>query len=371
MNGPEAHSVEHIRSPLGILLALLSLAALLVGLIVPTGASALYDPVGPGSAVLKFDKGFLAFLKRDGVKLAATAPARLKAGKLTLPVGGGKVDPTIGKGTIEAQGALVFENQRKRLPLKSIALKTAPAPLIGKVGGSQLKVATTAKLATKRNGFGSEVSAKALKLTAKVATRLNKKLRSPKPFYAGQLIGQIASQTEPITTAILPTGAARLAPDPAFLAKLKALFVSLNPVAPAVLEPGPVLSLPIAQESALAPDLSSGSLRTDGAFELLQLGAGQVFLKASWLEFPATFSSELEVEPTPAFPGKEGRLPLLSLAAGSLSSDPAARTISDTAAPLTLSAKLAQTLDEAFAEGKPVFNPGEALGAVSFTAQGQ
>jgi hypothetical protein len=346
-------------------------AVLLALLILAPAASASYDPVGSGSAAIKFDKGFLAFLKRDGVKLAGGAPARLKTGKLTLPVGGGTLDPTIGKGTIEVEGALVFENQRKRLPLKSIALKTAPAPLIGKVGGSQLKVATSAKLATKRSGFGSEVSAKGLKLSAKVATRLNKKLRPPKPFFAGQKIGQIAAQTEPITTAILPSGAAHLTPDPAFLAKLKALFVSLNPVAPATLEPGPVLSLPIAQESALAPDLSSGSLRTDGAFELLQLGAGQVFLKASWLEFPAAFSAELEVEPTPTFPGKEGRLPLLGLAAGALSSDPAARTISDTGAPLILTAKLAQSLDEAFAEGKPVFNPGEGLGTISFAAQGQ
>jgi len=173
---------------------------------------------------------------------------------------------------------------------------------------------------------------------------------------------------------ILPQGQATLAPDPAILAKFKSLFVSLNPISPAELAPGPVFHFPIIAGSQIAPDASSGTLRLDGAIEALQLGAGQVFQKEFWLDLSARdTSSEVDVEPTPAFPGKLGRIGTyaIGMAGASVVSEPKSRTISVSGATFSLDAQTAQTFNEAFAEGKAVFAPGEVLGTVGFAAVGQ
>jgi hypothetical protein len=122
----------------------------------------------------------------------------------------------------------------------------------------------------------------------------------------------------------------------------------------------------------IAPDASEGSLRLGGAIELLQLGAGQVFHKEYWLDLGAkSDSAEVDVEPTPAFPGKLGRIGVFDIGVGSVSSDPKSRAISVAGAPLTLTAATAQTFNEAFAGGKAVFGAGEAFGSVGFGALGQ
>jgi hypothetical protein len=202
-----------------------------------------------------------------------------------------------------------------------------------------------------------------LALTEKVATRLNKKLQTKDFFQEGQAIGSLKSQPLPQRVAILPQGQGTLVPDPAILAKFKALFVSLNPISPAELAPGPILKFPIAVGGQIAPDASEGSLRLGGAIELLQLGAGQVFHKEYWLDLGArSASAEVDVEPTPAFPGKLGRIGVFDLGAGVVSSDPKSRAISVSNAPLILQAQTAQTFNEAFAAGKAVFGAGGPLG---------
>jgi hypothetical protein len=335
-------------------------------------ARAAYDPLGSGTTRIVFAKPFLAFLKKDKVKLATTKPARLKAGALTLPVSGGAMDPTTGKGEIDDEGALVFRSARKSVPFKNFTVKTKHSPLTAKVGGGQLKVATAAKIASVREDFGTGFSAKKLKLTAKVATRLNKKLRPRAPFAAGQVIGFTKSRTQPQTITILATNRATLFPDPAFLAKLDGLFVSLNPIAPAERAPGPTFSFPIVAGGAIAPDASLGTLRTGGDVEFLQLGAGQVFWHEQWLDLGAGANlAEVNVQPSPPYPGKLGQIPILDLGAGAVVADRHARTIAVSGAPLNLNAQTAASFNQAFAQGKEAFRAGEALGSLSFTAQGQ
>lgn len=350
-----------------------SLSLLATLLLVPA-AQATYDPIGAGSAKLLLDKGFVSQMKAEGVKVTATAPAKLKGGAVVLPVSGGTLDPTLAKATIETEGAVVFQAANRKVPLRQIEVKTKKTPLYAKVGGGQLKLTSAKSLAFKREGFDSSFAAKGLALTQKVATRLNKKLRTGKFFKEGQLIGALKSQTQPQVVTILPQGQATLVPDPAFLAKLKSLFVSLNPISPAELSPGPVLHFPIAGGGALAPDGSEGTLRTAGAIELLQLGAGQVFQREYWFDLGAkSTAAEVDVEPTPAFPGKLGQIGVfgIDLAHAVVSSEPKSRTISVSGASLSLAAQSAQTFNEAFAAGKAVFAAGEAFGVVSFAAVGQ
>lgn len=356
-----------MRREAGAAIALAFLALLAIAPL----AHATYDPLGSGTAKLTLDKRFLSFLAKDGIKLTASAGAKRKGAAITLPVSAGNMDPTIGKGEIDTEGTIVFQNERKRVPLRSLVLKTKHSPLIAKVGGSQLKLATSAKLSSRRAGFGTAFGAKALKLSAKVATRLNKKLRPEAPFAQGQPLGTLASNAQPKLATILEQGRATLLFDSAFLAKLDSLFVSVNPIFPAE-HNGATFTFPIILGGQLAPDGSAGTLRTGGSVELLQLHAGQLFWHEPWLDLAArSDSAEVDVEPTPSFPGKLGRIGVFDLGAAAVASDPQARTISVSGAPLALQAQTAKALNEAFAEGKEAFKAGEAAGALSFTAAGQ
>ena len=131
-------------------------------------------------------------------------------------------------------------------------------------------------------------------------------------------------------------------------------------------------AFPIVAGSQLAPSGSEGTLRTGGQIEFLQLGAGQVFQNELWLDLATrSDTAEVDIEPTPAFPGKLGRVGAYELGVAPVASDPEARTISVSNAPLVLTAATAHHFNEAFAAGKGVFAAGEAFGAMSFVAQSQ
>ncbi|HEX7279223.1 MAG TPA: hypothetical protein VF255_06305 [Solirubrobacterales bacterium] len=337
----------------------------------PLAASAARDPIAGGTTRLVLDKRFAAFLERAGVSVTADGGATKRGRTLVLPVTGGSLDPTIGRGEVEQEGRILLSGPGRRLQIRKLMVKTNSAPLVARVGGSQLKVATSTATGSKRRGFGTVFSARNLELTEKVATRFNKKLRPRQQFEDGQLIGKLVTSAQPLVTSILPTGRATIVFDAAFLAKLDQHFVSLNPISPAE-RMGATFTVPIIAEGALSPDLSIGTLRTGGEIEFLQLGAGQIFWHESWFDvgLHATLA-EVNLQPTPAFPGKLGQIPILSLAGGAVASDPDSRSISLGGAPLTMTEGSAAAFNQAFAGGKDDFKTGELLGTLSFTAKGQ
>lgn len=345
--------------------------ALIPLLAFPLAAQAAYDPVGSGVSRIVLDKRFAAFLEGAGVSVTAKEGAAKRGRALVLPVSGGNVDPTIGRGEVEQQGSFVFSGPGRSLRVRKLVVKTTHAPLVARVGGSQLKFATSTATESKRRGFGTAFTARKLELTAKVATRLNKKLRPRQRFYPGQPIGTLRTEAQPLLASIVSAGRATLVFDSAFLAKLDQHFVSLNPISPAE-RFGATFTLPIIAEGALAPDASAGTLRTGGEIEFLQLGAGQVFWHELWFDVGVHATlAEVDVEPTPAFPGKLGQIPVLALGGGAAESNVGSRTIALAGAPLTLAAGTAATFNQAFAAGKDDFSAGELMGTLSFTAQGQ
>jgi hypothetical protein len=345
--------------------------ALALVLFFPLPARATYDPVGGGVTRIVLDKRFAAFLEGAGVSVTGKAGAAKRGRTLVLPVSGGNFDPTLGRGEVEQEGTILFRGPRRRVLVRKLVVKTTNAPLVAKVGGSQLKLVASTATNSKRRGFGTAFSAKKLELTAKVATRLNKKLRPRQLFEAGQSVGTLTTEAQPLLASVVPVGRATLVFDAAFIAKLDQHFVSLNPVSPAE-RFGATFTLPIVAGGALAPDVLAGTLRTGGEIEFLQLGAGQVFWHELWFDVahPAALA-EVDVQPTPAFPGKLGQLPVLALGPGVAASDPAARTIALAGAPLALTAGTAATFNQAFAAGEEDFGAGELIGTLSFTAQGQ
>jgi hypothetical protein len=361
--------MSNLRSLAAIFLALGCL------LLAPV-AHADYDPLGSGTTKLTLDKGFLALIKQNGVKLSATAPAKLKGSAVTFPVSGGKFDPTAAKGTVEHEGALVFRAGNRSVPIKALQLKTTQkhSPLSAKVGGSQLKLASAKSLVVSRSGFGNKVKVQTLTLSSKLATRLGKKLRLKDVFKEGLPLGQTLTSANPVTIAVLGQNKAAFSFDPGIEAKLRSLFVAVNPIFPAE-HIGAQFTLPIFG-GTIAPDASQGTLETSGSLEFLQLGGGQVFWAEDWLDLAAkTAGPEVNVQPSPPFPGKLGRTPVatFTFTAPALA-DAKARTVTVNGAALALGAATAATFNELFAkpQGKDgVFVAGEALGTVSFTAQGQ
>jgi len=351
----------------------LLVALALVGA-VPAEAS--YDPIAGGATKLTLDKRFAAQLRDHHVKLVAQAPLRIRGRTLIFPVSSGLLDPVAARGTVEHEGTLVFQVGPHKLPLRGLILKTTQAnsPLAAKFGGGKLKLASSARLRSARAGFGLRSTVAAMRLSQKVAVRLDKKLHLRGVFEEGEPFGSSVTDAQPATTAILPAGRVSLAPAPGFLAKLRELFVSLNPVAPAELAPGPVLSLPVFGGN-LAPDAATGALTTEGALEFLQLGGGQIFWQAPTLDFGLRVAgAEVNIQPSPPYPGKLGPIGILGLGSWAATSEPAARRISVADATLTMQPETAAAFNEAFArpQGKQdVFGAGEAVGSVSFTAQGQ
>jgi hypothetical protein len=347
-----------------------TIAALCLLLCLSSPAQAKNDPLGSGKTKLTLDEGFLSFLAQNDLKLRAKGGAKRKGATITLPITGGSMDLAEGNGEIQQEGTILFEGKKGKVPLREITIKTKKTPLIAKVGGSQLKLAQAKQIASNRNGFGSSFKATKLTLTAKLITRLNKKLRPKLPFAEGQPFGKLSAKPQPALITIEDKGKATLAFDPAFVAKLDSRFVSLNPISPAERQ-GTSFTFPIAAGGALAPDGSQGTLRSAGAVELLQLHGAQLFWQEPWLDLGThQASTEAELLPSPPYPGKIARGAIFDIAPTAVASEPKQRTISIAGAPLTLNATGAQELNEAFGEGKGLFGVGEVVGAVGFSAVG-
>jgi hypothetical protein len=345
-----------------VTLALLMVVAALA----PVGAAA--DPVAGGQVRLQLDKRFRTFLARDRVRLAPAEGAVGAGGALRFPLTGGEFDPVAGKGKLELGGAMVFRNARKQVPVRKIAFETSGSPFVAKVGGTQLKVAT-ARPSSSRQGFGARLLARRLRLTPKVATRLNKKLRPPVPFVAGQVIGDLVAVERPLVTSLIPSGRMHLVLDSAFVEKLDRQFVSVNPIFPAE-HSGADFTLPIGDRSTLAPDAAAGTVRSGGELEFLQLGRGQVFWRELWFDFGAkAVLAEPDLQPSPPFPGRLEQGPILELSGGTVASDPSALTIGLAGAVLSLSAPTAASFNQAFAEGNELFHAGERAASLTFAAR--
>jgi hypothetical protein len=330
-----------------------------------------FDPVASGTTTLTLSAPFSRLLAAHHVSIDAQGGAKRSGRKVVLPVASGEFEPLQGTGTVESEGTIVFVAGKRKLPFRAIVFKAKRSPLYAKVGGGQLKIASGAKLASKREGFGFGFAATGLKLTAKITSRLNKKLRLGKAIAPGQALGTLTSRVAPATVHLLPQNRISLAMDPAFMTKLNKLFVSLNPIAPAELGAGPTLSFPVGPESVLAPDAATGLIQTGGSVELLQLGSAQIFWRELRLEpAAATISAEPDLEPSPPKPGKQAFGPLLSLAGGQITADPSARTIAVAGQTATLTASTAEALNSSFSDGKTTFAPGETICTISFTAQG-
>ncbi|HYH53724.1 MAG TPA: hypothetical protein VD761_06305 [Solirubrobacterales bacterium] len=310
------------------------------------------------------------------MRISVTAPAELRRGAVEFPVSGGKLDPATERGTVEHEGAVVFTAGARRIPIKALQLKTTQrrAPLSAKVGGSQLKLGTVRSIAFSRAGFGARITVSRLAVSAKLATRLGKKLDLKGLFEPDQALGSVQTQARPETITVLGEGKAALTLDPGFEAKLRSLFVAVNPIFPAE-RSGAAFTLPLSG-GTISPDGLLGTVASSGTLEFIQLGGGQVFWQNAALGLSShSASAALDVQPSPPYVGKIESALFASMTLTSPAvPNPQARTVTIPGASLGLDPVIAATFNEVFAKPKGrdgVFAAGEALGTVSFAAQGQ
>lgn len=358
-------------------------------------ASAAANPVAPGGkTTITLNSGLVNKLKKSKVKLSGISPATVKGKTVTLPIGSGSID-TAGAGELEHEGGLKFKAGKKSVKVTALVLTTSTNSITAKVGSKTMKLATVAGASASRNGFGTNVSASSLKLTSKAAKELNKKLGlptktkkkkngkkvkgTPAPFKANQVLGKSATETQPKTLGVQPTGAINLTLDPSDISKLAEVGTELQLIAPATPVALTTVGFPIGTTGTIAPSAKEGSVRSLGGIKLHQpLGGSEetnITLNAIWVELStgrATVEVTIQSTIPPANLGEFHRISIatLDMSGATIKEDPAAHTVTVENGKANLEATTATVLNEVLGTpyGKKPFNAGDPLGTFSFTA---
>jgi hypothetical protein len=394
-------------------------AALFAALALAPLASATPDPLASGTTTVTLSKSVVKSLKKAGVKVSATKPGKVKGTKASFPVIGGELDPTTGAGVVTHSGGLKIKAGKKTATISSLEINTTTKSLSGKVGGKTVKVAALAGVSFTRNGFGTNLAAKKLKLTGAAAKALNKALApkakkgAPKaaPLFKGNaVIGSATSETQPSTVTVLPGGNLSYTGDATLLKKLSDVEAKVETIAPttaaanvfgSAISGGTVSPLGTAGVVTSAGGLKLVQNLTMGPSTTITLGAFSVDLaaKTATVEVIATSNAKNAEGKEPLNLGPLGRSSIADLTVTGVTADPTTRLVSVSAnaalqpvsatvlngfvqvyegyyAQVLLAKMIAKTPAEAAALAAAKFapdqiKPGEALGSFAFTAQTQ
>lgn len=340
-------------------------AALLALLAFAPFASATPDPVASGSATVTFKNGFVKSLKKQKVRIAKIAPAKLKGKKATFSVTGGEMDPTNGKGTLTLGGGLQFKAGKKKVKVKALVVNTTKKGLFAKVGGKKVKFATLAGWSFARAGFGVSLTVKKLKLTNAAAKQLNKKLgfkKGKKPFKGNRLMAKAVASEEPATVTITPGNNVEFNADNELLKKLNDVEAKAATIAPTTEQGTGKFQMPITGGS-IAPTAAAGVVQTGGGLLLSQklptgpttaieteitLGSFYVDLTAHTISVEVVAKSNAESEgKKPLDLGNLGRSSIadLTLTGATVSADATNRTVTVSNASATLQPISAEVLE--------------------------
>ncbi len=365
-------------------------AALIALLALAPFASAANDPLASGTTTLTLNKGFYNKLGKNGVKVQRFKPATVKNRTVTLSVNGGSLDPTTGKGTIRVSGGFKFTRGKTRVPLKVLAISTAKNFLDGKVGNNKhkIKIATVSGVSFTRNGFGTDVSVKTLKLTGNAAKQLTHKLGLDKGakgasassadsvFKGGQVMGSSSSTTQPSTVTLTANGSAVLIPD----AKTFGLtfpqhgvspLTDITPAPPATEVAGPAFIFPLAG-GTLAPDASAGTVNSAGGIKI-KSSVNTHTVEFDNLSLDFAQKTVLADNTVNGVLTGHSSIADVDMSKATVTSDASAKTITVSGAVVKLQSVAAALLNTQFPLVGPGsdFAAGDSLGTVTFTAHTQ
>lgn len=364
-------------------------ATLLVGLLAfAPAASAARDPIASGTTDLHLKKGFARKLSNAQIQIAGVGNGIATGNKVGLKVTGGKFDPTKTEGFLESEGGFKFVRGNRGAPITGLNVNTIKGSVYATIAKAHMQIGTFATPVGAREGFGANLKAGQLMLTAKAATRISNRLglKGNQRIKAGRVLSNLYANEQPGTVTVLPTGTATLTANVATLGKFGAKGVELplgiTAIAPAIKTTATTFAFPISG-GTLAPNGTSGAVNTLGGVQILKKAKTYlptVVMKNITVDFSGkTATVELELLPTPPLPGAVGRSSLVTIAveAKDVVANPTTRTIAVNGVSAALQAPAASTLNSVFNQPAPEPPPasnfvvGDPLGAFSMLVQAQ
>ncbi|HEU5062055.1 MAG TPA: hypothetical protein VFT79_02745 [Solirubrobacterales bacterium] len=366
---------------------ILAILGSLLPVFAATASAAPRDPIAGGTTDLHMKKGMLRKLGNLGVTVQAIGTGATSGGsKIGLAVRGGMLDPTNVEGFLENRGGFKFQLGNRGVPVTQLTVNTVKGTVFAKIAKARMQLGTFAPPTFEREGFGSNFKAVKLSLTEKATRRISNRLglKGSKRLNPGRVLSNLYSTAQPETVTVLPQGSASLTGNATTLGKFAAKGVKVpegfTPIAPAS-QPNPTsFALPIAG-GALAPDAGKGLVEIAGGVQILKDTDSldpTMRLTNVQVDFAAkTATVQLEILPSPPFPGAAGRTALVDvvLPPNSVVANPLARTISIQGAEARLQATAASTLNDVFNQPAPAPPPssnfvvGDPLGTFSMEVQ--
>jgi hypothetical protein len=339
-------------------LAALALVAGALATAAPAGAATVR--LDSGTTTLRLDPATARSLDALGVSVSALRPARASGGGIAFPVSGGRIDPATAAGRIDHRGGLQLRSDRARVPLRAprLSIGDRRSTLSVRIGRDRLHAFTLAlsRAEVTRDGFGTDVSGVAVRLSRKGAAALNAAFQT-RAFERGLAIGTATVRTTPAQLAF-DGGATALALDPGTAQALTGLGIAVAPAAPASARPDGSLAFPITRGRVDA-DTLAGTIRHSG---------GLTFSRGATAVTVSDFVIDTAPDPKLTAEAAGDRLDLLALDLGGLTRELSGRTVSLGGIGATLAPPAAAALNAAF--GTTAFRAGLPIGTATVTAEG-
>lgn len=353
------------------------ISGLLLALALAPGASA--EAVESGKTRLRIDRGLLSELEQEGVELTKVKRGKFQGRLLTLPATGGLIEPASASGWVDSAGGLGLRSGKRAARLTEVSVNTAKDGVWAKLDGKRTKIAALGDFGLSRAGFGGTIRVESLKLNAKAADLLNRRLGLDGVFRPGRAFAAVSSTYQPEWVQA-PNGALQLSFDPGLLAKLKSVEVEPAPFSMSATGPDPlVYSSPILRGDIYPRTAGRGSGGVEGGFRLARPGVPSPVITVSniGVSFETNTLSTAVMLHTES--GQLGTVPpgpfaTVDLAAAGVQLDPAARRLTVANARAVLAAGGAELINREFAQPKgkaPIVAAGDLLGTVSMTLQGR
>lgn len=364
------------------------LPALVVGalLVFATGASAARDPLAGGTTDLHMKNGFVKKLANLGVTVEPVGNGSVSGKKIALAVEGGKLNPVNVLGFLDTSGGFKFQLGDRGVPVTQLTVNTVKGAAYAKVAKARMQIGTFAPPSSAREGFGANFKVAQLTLNEKATRRISNRLglKGSKRLNPGRTLSNLYSTAQPATVTVLAHGSATLTGNAPTLEKFAAKGVAvpeaITPIAPATKPTATTFALPITG-GTLAPDASQGTVETSGGVQILKdTDSLDPTMRVSNVQIDLTAdagTADLEILPSPPFPGQAGRTQLVDLVLppNAVVTDPVARTISIQNVEARLQASSASTFNDVFNQPAPQPPPssnfvvGDPLGTFSMQVQ--
>jgi hypothetical protein len=327
-------------------------------------------------------------LNNLGVLAQGVGSGTVTGNKASVPVDGGKLDPTNAQGYVETGGGFKLMRGERGVPITGVTVNTVKNAVYANIAKARMQLGELQLLSTSREGFGARVKAVKVVLTAKAAKRISNRLGLPanRRINAGRVLSNAYTAPQPQTVTILPQGTATLVGDAATFGKFAAKGVEvpqgITAIAPATKPTPASFAFPITG-GTLAPDASTGTVETSGGVQILKKAepfSPTVKLAKVSVDFKArTALVELEILPAPPFPGAVGRSSIADvvLQGAKVTANPVTRQIAIEGAEARLQAVAASTLNNVFNQPAPEPPPssnfvvGDSFGKFSIAVQAQ